>query len=117
MSTTARITRALLLAGLAAWIGWDIYVAFNSVTGDTISELTLGWSYTYSVIPYAAGVVAGHLWWPGPRPTNRTLPFLGLAAVSALVAGFDYDTATLFPLYPLVTGIVVGHLLWPQAGK
>lgn len=44
-------------------IGWDIYAA-KSATEPTISALTLHFARRYIIIPYLAGVISGHLFWP-----------------------------------------------------
>jgi hypothetical protein len=45
-----------------ALIGWDVYLAY-SPTQPTISALTLFLS-DHPVVPFLAGVLAGHLFWP-----------------------------------------------------
>lgn len=59
-----KITIGILIACAAILIGWDIYVAANSSSGDTISEITLGFAQKHPVVPFALGVIMGHLFWP-----------------------------------------------------
>jgi hypothetical protein len=59
-----KITIAILLACAALLIGWDIYVAANPTPGDTISEITLAFAQKHPVLPFALGVIMGHLFWP-----------------------------------------------------
>ena len=46
----------------AALIGWDVYAALSTVH-PTISALTLVVA-KHPVVPFLAGVVMGHLFWP-----------------------------------------------------
>jgi len=49
-------------------IGWDIIVAFfNRVPNDedTISGITMGASLKFWTLPYAFGILGGHLFMPG----------------------------------------------------
>ena len=62
--TTKAVTVSILVATTAALVGWDIHVATNAVTGDTISEVWLGWTAHSRALLFAFGVVAGHLCWP-----------------------------------------------------
>lgn len=59
-----RITTVLLLVTIAVLVGWDIYVAANEHSGDTISEIVLAVSLKRPAIPFAVGFVCGHLFWP-----------------------------------------------------
>jgi hypothetical protein len=57
------ITISILVAVTVALIGWDIYVAVVE-TPATISVIVLGWAQAHPVLPFAIGVVCGHLLWP-----------------------------------------------------
>lgn len=62
---TDRTKTILVLAvTVAALIGWDIYVWQSPGGGDTISEVVLGWAKKTVVLPFAFGVLMGHLFWP-----------------------------------------------------
>ena len=63
MNWPKKVTITILLVTAAILIGWDIYVAANKDSGDTISEIML-WVSSRPVIPFAFGVVMGHLFWP-----------------------------------------------------
>ena len=60
---TKLITGCLLVGVGALLVGWDIYVASNSINGDTISEITLAFARKHPVVPFALGVLMGHLLW------------------------------------------------------
>lgn len=59
-----QITIVLILFAIVLLGGWDIYVASNAASGDTISEIILSASLRRPIIPFAAGVICGHLFWP-----------------------------------------------------
>lgn len=59
-----RLTIAILVMTAVVLIVWDIYVAVNGVSGDTISEVVLSFAQKHPVIPFVFGVVMGHLFWP-----------------------------------------------------
>ena len=59
-----KITIVLLLLCAAGLIGWDIYAAANAVNGDTISEVLLASGKAHPIIPFAFGIIFGHLFWP-----------------------------------------------------
>lgn len=61
---TKRMTKIMMLIVLVLVIIWDVAVAVNSVPGDTISEITLATAYRHPVVPFAIGIVCGHLFWP-----------------------------------------------------
>ena len=64
MKNARAITGAILIVCVAALIVWDVFAAAFGGPGATISELTLGTSLRHPVIPFAVGVVCGHLFWP-----------------------------------------------------
>lgn len=68
---TKIVTKVLMLSIAIVLIGWDIYVAANDIPGDTISELTLSWAFMHPVIPFAVGVLCGHLFWPQGGSSER----------------------------------------------
>jgi len=59
-----QITVILILFAIVILGGWDLYVASNEATGDTISEIVLSASLRRPIIPFVAGIVCGHLFWP-----------------------------------------------------
>lgn len=61
-----KVTISILIAAALLLIGWDVYVAANKDSGDTISEVLL-WVSKHPVLPFALGVVMGHLFWPQYR--------------------------------------------------
>lgn len=61
-----RWTIGILVFVTAALIGWDIYVATQAGSA-TISAVVLGWAMAHPVVPFAFGVLMGHLFWPQYR--------------------------------------------------
>lgn len=64
-----RIVTLIVMAVCAVTlIVWDILVASNRVSGDTISEVVLAFVRQYPIAGFALfftlGVVVGHLLWP-----------------------------------------------------
>ena len=57
------ITTILLIAASVLLIAWDIYVAVAPPKGDTISEIVLHIATHHPIIPFAIGVICGHLFW------------------------------------------------------
>lgn len=67
-----KITIVALLACVALLVVWDIHVAVSEADkapgeGATISEVTLGFAKRHPVLPFAVGVICGHLFWPQIR--------------------------------------------------
>lgn len=67
MTRTKKVTISLLVAAVLALIAWDVVVAMNPTPGDTISEITLAFAMRHPALPFAVGVVCGHLFWPQYR--------------------------------------------------
>jgi uncharacterized membrane protein len=63
MKWPRKVTISILIAVALLLIGWDIYVAVNKDEGDTISEILL-WVSKHPIMPFAFGVLMGHLFWP-----------------------------------------------------
>ena len=61
---TRKITIGLLVGAAAVLIGWDVWAVINPATDDTISEILFATAMQHPVIPFALGVVFGHLFWP-----------------------------------------------------
>ncbi len=118
MSRTGKATVVVIAAALALLIGWDIYVAVNDVSGDTISEIVLSTGYSHPSLPLALGIVAGHLVWPRERPLFWRKPWTVLLAGSMVLGLLCFEflfSLRIIPVVPLLPGILLGHWLWPQS--
>jgi hypothetical protein len=60
---TRKATISILVAVAALLVAWDVWVYLEPTGGDTISEVTLGFARRHPVLPFAIGVVCGHLFW------------------------------------------------------
>lgn len=56
-------THLILIAAALVLSAIDVYFAVNSVPGDTYSEVIFKYSVYFRAIPFAAGVICGHLFW------------------------------------------------------
>lgn len=70
MTTTKKITRTVLLACILVACVWDVYVSWNPVQGDTISEMTFAFVHQNPTIAFLLGYVCGHLLW-GQTPAKE----------------------------------------------
>ena len=61
---TRKYTITILIIIALILIGWDIWVYIEPTDGDTISEITLAFAQKHPVLPFAIGVLCGHLLWP-----------------------------------------------------
>ena len=59
--TTSKITISLILATAAVWIAWDVYAAWDTGGWSTISWVIYVHSTQRPAIPFAAGLLCGHL--------------------------------------------------------
>jgi len=115
---TADVTKAVLAATVLLLVAYDISVATNTVTGDTISEVIAGWSWRCQTVPFAAGVLVGHLFWPAgyarkAAASSRRLPWLLFLTADVAIADWFW-VGSMLPMWPLVVGFITGHLLWAQ---
>lgn len=84
---TKLITGVVLLVGIVLWIAWDLYVNFNVIVGDTISELAGATFARNPILAVALGVVCGHLvsYTPAMAPV---LAFIRVNLWTAFLYGF-----------------------------
>jgi len=118
-------TMLVMAVAVGLMIGWDVYVAFfNRIPNrvDTISGIMLGWAQQIWTLPFAFGVLGGHLFWPalaGPVfGAVWSIPVLLALAILIGVTGWWYRRKNIGwvaqgPLL-VITGVLLGHWLWPQ---
>lgn len=112
----------IVLAVLVAAAVWDIVLAVNSVKGDTISAVALESARHCSLIPWAVGVIVGHIFLSPifDLPWRSWATWTVLAALTAAVIAGDIVLA---PHGPVAVGVaaplggVVGMVVWPNRGK
>ena len=56
-------TRLAWVLVVIALLAYEAYSLVNGVPGDTLSEAVWGVSHDYPLLPFAAGIVAGHFFW------------------------------------------------------
>jgi len=107
---TRTLTQVIVLGAVVALIGYDVWVYVEPSPSDTISEIMLAWARLYPELPFAFGILAGHLFVPFKR--TRSIPLLGAVCVVFVLV------ARLFPIplaVALVAGLITGSTLWSQA--
>jgi hypothetical protein len=111
---TRTITMILMATAAAVLVGWDLYVAVCPPPGDTISELLSSWAYRWPTLPFAFGVVGGHLFCPSTFQWERKARafFLALIAVGLLI--LDVGGLAMRSTAPFLFGVLAGNLLWPM---
>lgn len=85
----------------------DIIVAIDDLPGNTISEILRDWSAFYP-LPYAFGVVMGHLFWNSDRKSRFTWiwpTFIPILLLPPMSGG---------NILVFLAGVVIGAYLWPQ---
>jgi len=62
--TLRQITIYILIAAIVLLIGWDIFAYIKGGGEATISSVILDTSKEFPPLPFAFGVLCGHLFWP-----------------------------------------------------
>ena len=62
--TTRQLTGVLLIITTVAVIAYDVAIYFVAGGDATISDIVLEYSWRHPVLPFAIGVLCGHLLWP-----------------------------------------------------
>jgi len=61
-------TRLAWIIVIVALLVYEAYTLINGVPGDTLSEAVWGVSHDYPLLPFLAGIVAGHFFWQRKTP-------------------------------------------------
>ena len=59
-----KLTTVILVCNLILLALYDVYAIVTGGLEATISHVTLSAATNYPIIPFAVGVVSGHLFWP-----------------------------------------------------
>ena len=61
-------TKAAIGLGAVAvlLVGFDVWLATRNPPDATISRSIADWSLDHPIVPFAVGVVLGHIFWPQP---------------------------------------------------
>lgn len=120
------ITISIIIVCAVVLIGWDIYVVQDGIRGNTISAIIFEASLRLSALPYAFGVLMGHLFWPSRKQSlinnsARTglyvclcscLIFFVIDIINSLWLNQDF-----VPFSAFLAGILMGHFFWLNEGK
>ena len=68
MSKTVSLTAGVIIGTIVILIAYDVWVFIEPSPADTISEVLLRAASGNPIIPFALGVVFGHLFWPQRQP-------------------------------------------------
>ncbi|MEM6351037.1 MAG: hypothetical protein AAF766_09755, partial [Cyanobacteria bacterium P01_D01_bin.14] len=111
------LTQKFILALIGLIIVVDLYLAFNQIEGNTISEVIKEWAYRrFFVLSWVWGVLAGHLFLTSGSPLLSQpvsiLVLLGLT-LGLFAAGWLAKGVVGVPLQLglLVLGTLAGYLL------
>lgn len=71
-------TRIFIGVIIAIIIVFDVFIIIKGGTGTTISHELIMWAYQYPILPFALGVVFGHLFWrmPSTSDTAQVDPYV-----------------------------------------
>lgn len=113
-------TNLVWLTAIFSLIAYDLWAFFNSTPGDTLSRSALLFAQSHFTLPFMAGYLGGHLFWPRRQPLfgwEKKISVPVLLAITAAVAVIDVtgwlDGVYVLPwMMPL--GYPFGHWLWPQ---
>lgn len=65
-------TTWILVLVSALLIAWDLYA--RQYDSGTISEVTLTWVRAHPILPFALGILGGHLCWPQLEKSDDVKP-------------------------------------------
>jgi len=111
------LTAWVMLGATVGLIGFDIAAALLDPQGDTISQLIRDWAWRWHVLPYAWGVLTGHLFF------HRDAPVLPVGIALLVLGGCIWVFAQIFaeanltPVVPICVGVVMGWWFWPQEAR
>lgn len=124
---TRDITQVIIIATVAVWIIWDIWVAANKTPGDTESEVIRDYTI-YPAIPASLGALLGHWTLLGFRVVpDFWLGFMWLCGVGILLVAWSalvifkksgkplasaHEFVAKRPYISVVFGYLAGGLLW-----
>jgi len=63
MDTTSVIMAAVIHVIILAVVAWDLYVSYTGRPDQMVSYIVAGWARVWPMLPFATGVLIGHLFW------------------------------------------------------
>ncbi len=58
------LTEAVIYGSIIVLVVYDIFILLDKGVDQTISSVLLKISKNYPIIPFALGIVFGHIFWP-----------------------------------------------------
>ena len=65
------VTVIALVACAAVLLAWEVYTLVNGETGDTISAVIMDAAYRWPLVPFVAGLLMGHFFWPNKDTARK----------------------------------------------
>jgi hypothetical protein len=114
-----KLTAILMIVVTASVIGYDIWAAIVGGGEATISNVFISFSWQHATLPWAWGILAGHLTWPVKADMERFERFLrlgamALATLTLLILDIQGIIPRMVPIIPMACGVCAGHFGWPQ---
>lgn len=107
---TKKISVAVMIAATVLLGAFDLYLATNSISGDTYSEIIKNASTKIAILPWAFGLLCGHWFWNGERVRKWwAWPSAGLSLV---IIGILQWYGLSHPLTAVATGTIAGRIAW-----
>jgi hypothetical protein len=113
-----KTTIIILIAVTAILIIWDLITYNLDGSNSTISKIILGTSGKWFTLPFAWGILTGHLFIPRKMPENMKLFIIIMSVIFVTVLLLDiFLPFNVFPIIPLGLGILSGWYFVPQPKK
>jgi hypothetical protein len=98
---------------------YDIWTCVFNGVGTTFSPIFLTFATAHTSLPFAIGVLIGHLTWPQSTPLSGSKRVVALgstiaAALALLILDWQSILPHVTPVAPVVVGLLVGHFSWAQ---
>ena len=118
-------TLTLIILGIitVALVGWDVYLLFDKVDGNMISEVIGRIGGKSVMLPSALGYLLGHWFWRHPTgsisPMRSKVSLLGITpAYGVALLLIDIFLTPVLPLWApaaiAAANIVIGHFCFPM---
>lgn len=116
---TKTLTKLVLAATTVGLIGYDVFVAVEPTQDDTISEVINLLAADHPILPFAWGVLTGHLflrkdWNHELLKSNARYGVLAGSGILVTIASFLSIIPDVGAGPWLLAGTAIGWLFWPQ---
>ncbi len=103
---------------VAAFAGFDVYLAVDSIHGNTWSELGRAVACVTPVLPWSVAFLCGHVFHPKACASGYNIGLAVFLTWLVFVIGLACRHAghPVPPWAPLAPGFFAGWLLWPAGG-